>query len=228
MSSEAPGAALFLGVNMTTARWAQKALLLPRGLDCAEEGGCPTDWEGAGRAAPAEPWPWVPGTLSTCLWADGVGQLWEVMHGAPSGAKAMPSGLSRAGLRPGEAWGPGPAGLGASHLLCPSGPRPPASERSLPGHSICASSGVCPNPDHRHPWLTPRSLETLSGPVSPGRGWGLQGTEVRLGAREPGRGGGRGVSGIRRELDVTPARLRRRSGRGLGGGPGGGHLRPGS
>lgn len=31
--SEAPGTALFLGISMTAARWAQKALLLPRGLD---------------------------------------------------------------------------------------------------------------------------------------------------------------------------------------------------
>lgn len=105
-----PGAALFLGVNMTTVSWGQKALILFRGLECAGEGEY-KDRVGAGwclrRAASLgfrEPPPPARGQTG------GVGQLREVMHrGLPTGPRPWGAGPDCSFLlvpwTPGSSWG---------------------------------------------------------------------------------------------------------------------------
>lgn len=59
VGSEAPGAALFPGVKMTTASWGQKALLLRVGVDGAEEGAFPWTGWGQGQCLGEQCCPWV-------------------------------------------------------------------------------------------------------------------------------------------------------------------------
>lgn len=179
-----PGAALFLGVNMTTVSWGQKALILFRGLECAGEGEY-KDRVGAGwclrRAASLgfrEPPPPARGQTG------GVGQLREVMHrGLPTGPRPWGAGPDCSFLlvpwTPGSSWGwdggkrGGGDAWGPGLLSSACSP----SEGSFPGHYACASSGVClehrPGPDPT-PW-------GLVCHVSPGGG-GKHGNETCSGA----------------------------------------------